>query len=104
MNHHVCKPAYARWEVKFMPGRGYMVQSPSGEMHGPFSCKDNAETNRDAWEARDKLALKKITRPCMSCQKPFDSEGIHNRLCATCRHTGTSYNPHAVAPRNGRPR
>lgn len=104
MNYHVSKPEYARWRVEFVPGRGYMVVSPTGKQHGPFSCKDNAETNRDAWEARDNLARKRITRPCMCCQKPFESDGIHNRLCATCRHVGGEYNPHAVAPRNGRPR
>lgn len=25
------------------------------------------------------------TRDCMSCQKPFQSEGIHNRLCDYCK-------------------
>lgn len=25
------------------------------------------------------------TRPCLRCQKPFLSEGIHNRLCNPCR-------------------
>ena len=104
MNYHVSKPEYARWEVKFMTGRGYMVQSPTGEMHGPFACKDNAETNRDKWQAKDDLARKKINRPCMCCQKPFDSEGIHNRMCDVCRKAGGEYDPHAVAPRNGRPR
>lgn len=24
-------------------------------------------------------------RPCMHCQKPFLSEGIHNRMCAICK-------------------
>ena len=24
-------------------------------------------------------------RPCMSCQKPFLSEGSHNRLCPRCK-------------------
>lgn len=25
------------------------------------------------------------TRKCLSCEKPFDSEGWHNRLCPQCR-------------------
>ncbi len=25
------------------------------------------------------------TRTCLSCVKPFDSEGWHNRLCPQCR-------------------
>lgn len=27
-----------------------------------------------------------ISRPCMTCEKPFLSEGKHNRLCAHCRN------------------
>lgn len=104
MNYHVSKPEYARWSVKYVPARGYMVEGPRGEIRGPFGSKDNADTCRDELEARDNLARKKITRPCLCCRKPFESEGIHNRLCAVCRHAGGAYNPHAVAPRNGRPR
>lgn len=29
-------------------------------------------------------------RPCMSCRRPFPSEGPHNRLCGNCRHTSVS--------------
>lgn len=93
MNHHVCKPEYARWRVKYVHGQGYMVESPTGEMHGPFSCKDNAETNRDAWEARENLARKRVKRPCMCCGAPFRSEGIHNRMCDTCRHRDVAPDP-----------
>ncbi|MEA5160540.1 hypothetical protein U5903_07100 [Cereibacter johrii] len=25
-------------------------------------------------------------RPCLSCQKPFESKGIHDRLCPACGH------------------
>ncbi|MFV3077494.1 hypothetical protein [Niveispirillum fermenti] len=25
-------------------------------------------------------------RRCMTCQKPFQSDGPHNRMCGTCRH------------------
>lgn len=28
----------------------------------------------------------RTVRPCMCCERPFPSEGIHNRLCAYCRH------------------
>lgn len=27
-----------------------------------------------------------VQRPCISCSKPFESEGIHNRMCPYCRH------------------
>lgn len=26
-----------------------------------------------------------IARECLKCRKPFNSEGIHNRLCTTCK-------------------
>lgn len=25
-----------------------------------------------------------MKRNCMTCQRPFDSEGIHNRMCRAC--------------------
>ena len=28
---------------------------------------------------------KSTQRPCMSCQRPFLSQGTHNRLCSACR-------------------
>ena len=34
------------------------------------------------------------TRPCMCCQKPFVSEGSHNRLCGDCRNKNIS--PYAL--------
>jgi len=27
-------------------------------------------------------------RPCMSCRKLFESEGIHNRICDNCKRRG----------------
>ena len=29
-----------------------------------------------------------IMRPCLCCETPFQSEGIHNRLCNSCRARG----------------
>ena len=26
-------------------------------------------------------------RPCLTCQRPFLSEGIHNRICTNCKET-----------------
>lgn len=33
---------------------------------------------------------KTAKRPCLCCGKAFNSEGPHNRLCATCRTRTTS--------------
>ena len=42
--------------------------------------------------ARAASLLRKETRykmrPCMCCETPFQSEGIHNRLCNSCRTRG----------------
>lgn len=97
MNYHVSKPEYARWEVRKVPGGVYQVISPKGEIHASFNCKENAETNRDAMAAKENLARKRVTRPCMCCHRPFDSEGIHNRLCDSCRRLGEGPIPCAVA-------
>jgi hypothetical protein len=32
----------------------------------------------------------KKRRPCMSCRKPFDSEGNHNRICPSCKTSAAS--------------
>lgn len=32
------------------------------------------------WRTRNRAE-----RPCMCCRAMFESEGIHNRLCPTCR-------------------
>lgn len=41
-------------------------------------------------EPKDLSAL--TERKCMSCQRPFMSEGIHNRRCSSCKR-----NDHSVA-------
>ncbi len=28
-----------------------------------------------------------VLRPCLGCGQPFPSEGIHNRLCGSCRRS-----------------
>ncbi len=30
-------------------------------------------------------ALQESIRSCMSCQKPFESKGSHNRICPSCK-------------------
>ena len=33
------------------------------------------------------------TRTCLSCQKPFDSDGIGNRICLRCKQTAVWRQP-----------
>ena len=35
---------------------------------------------------KPKLDIKE--RDCMMCYQPFQSEGIHNRICISCKSTG----------------
>jgi hypothetical protein len=44
-------------------------------------------------EAVDRLTTlqrkeQRMVRPCMCCRNPFESDGIHHRLCANCRSHG----------------
>lgn len=39
-------------------------------------------------------ARTRTKRKCLGCQQPFDSEGIHNRMCRACATSGYSpYEP-----------
>lgn len=106
MNQHVCKPAYARWTMEFMSGRGWRLVSPDGQPQTAiYGSRDKAQRALDAAQARTDAARRRGTRSCMCCQKPFESEGIHNRLCTSCRGlSADGWNPYGLAPRSGRPR
>jgi hypothetical protein len=36
------------------------------------------------------------TRPCLRCRKPFESEGIHHRLCLDCNNRLGDLSPYAL--------
>lgn len=50
-----------------------------------------AKTAAESWYTRqDRLRCASFeTRSCMCCKRPFDSEGIHNRLCSPCKQNRT---------------
>lgn len=60
----------------------------------------------DAWTGWTKQTSEEkpvTTRRCMSCRKPFPSEGIHNRICNTCKLRGYApdyFNPGAERNRH----
>lgn len=35
-------------------------------------------------------------RPCLCCERPFDSEGPGNRLCMGCRVKASEVSPYAL--------
>ncbi len=42
----------------------------------------------------DGNAPETVTRPCLRCRKPFESEGAHHRLCYPC--ASESVSPYAL--------
>ena len=66
--------------VRTSGGRFY-VEKDGWTVSGPHSTKFLAEA---ALERLEREARCK-TRPCITCRKPFRSEGPHNRMCDLCR-------------------
>lgn len=66
-----------------MLGSRYAVFAKDGrQLSGPTGSVEEAEAMLD----RRRRALRQIARPCITCTKPFDSEGPHNRMCPDCRN------------------
>ena len=63
-------------------GHNYAVYRGSERLTGACSTKELAEGAIE----RIKRRARRVTRPCMCCGQPFESEGIHNRMCGGCRH------------------
>jgi len=77
-------PTATQFRVECLAGRHFVFKSDGARVYGPAD-KATAETKCDnlqrEFDNRAKIGL----RPCMSCKREFHSEGIHNRLCSTCR-------------------
>ncbi len=84
-NHAFAKPGNAKWTVEPRSSGVFNVRAPDGSIYGTYENRTMAEGVRGTLQRRDDLAARKTTRPCMCCQKPFESEGIHNRMCGSCR-------------------
>lgn len=100
------KPKAARWTCEFLPGRGWRLIDPAGVPQvALYASKERILTALDAAQARTDAKLKRGIRTCLCCRNPFESEGIHNRMCGRCRGLGgDGWNPYGLAPRSGRPR
>lgn len=88
------RPSRAKYTVCHMGKRGYVVQDPSGN---PVTS-GSAFIIQATWDCRDlqRLADQKNKvgpRPCMSCNRDFESEGVHNRLCNWCRRQDAGADP-----------
>lgn len=99
------KPAQARFRVEYRSGKGYFVQDAAGaRVSSYFAREDPALTARDGaqktWDAKHK----RKPRPCLCCGRVFQSEGVHNRLCASCRQRGDGGSMAITAASSGRVR
>lgn len=99
------KPGHAKWTHEPRAGGVFVVRRPDGTIYGTYSTLSQAAATAGIRQKEADLAARRTTRPCMCCQKPFASEGIHNRMCGTCRpHGSDAWSPHGIAPRSGRPK
>ncbi|NJS39823.1 MAG: hypothetical protein HC783_13310 [Rhodobacteraceae bacterium] len=104
-NYTMSKPGLAKWAVEPRPGGTFNVRAPDGSLYGTYGTLNQAASIVGIRQKEDDAAARRMTRSCMCCKALFESEGIHNRLCGRCRGLGEGgWNPHAVAPRSGRPR
>ena len=63
----------------------YRVIDPAGQIvGGAYRDHSSALTQRDRLQAEADHKAKRMTRHCLCCANPFESEGIHNRLCKRC--------------------
>ena len=51
---------------------------------------------RAIYEWLEPAATSRGLRTCLGCQKPFHSDGPHNRLCPTCRRHANEASPYAT--------
>ena len=98
------KPARATWNVVQKADDLFEVRDPDGEVYATRPTLHLAATLAGNQQKVADRAARRMTRNCMCCRTPFESEGIHNRLCSRCRMSGGEWNPYGIAPRSGRPR
>ena len=83
------KPGSGRFTVQYHPGKGHAVHDPDGQQAGEwFETRASASVSCAHKQRAADRAAKRVIRPCMCCRAPFQSEGIHNRLCKGCGGRG----------------
>lgn len=80
----------------------HAVYNQAGERVSPvYRSQDDAIS----WAERREAARQPQARPCLRCQRPFDSAGLMDRLCPTCGHSGADIgidNAVVIPSRQGR--
>lgn len=93
----MARPGRAKWRVIRKADDVFEVRNPEGEVYGCYPTLNAAAAAQSHGQRRDDQAARRMTRSCMCCQKPFESEGIHNRMCTFCRGQGEGLVPYAVS-------
>ena len=65
------------------------VISPDGAIYGTYPGAAYARTICATRQGEEDRKARVVTRPCMCCRAPFESEGVHNRMCQICRRLGS---------------
>lgn len=81
------KPRFGAFEVRYQTGRGYGVFAPSGELLQVYRSHTAAEERCHREQIATDSKAKRGPRACMCCGRVFQSQGVHNRLCDSCRKT-----------------
>ncbi|MCU0826612.1 MAG: hypothetical protein MUE52_04235 [Tabrizicola sp.] len=97
------KPGLGKWRVVQKAEEVFEVRTPDNAVYGRYSSLSQAAATASTRQKETDLAARRKTRACMCCTEPFQSEGIHNRLCSRCRSKeADNWNPYGLAPRSGR--
>lgn len=84
--------------VKALGADRYTLVDAAGRRHGGvYDSTAQATEAREAMERRTRAPAAR-TRPCMCCRQPFESEGIHNRLCTECRRQSSEHDSWGPTP------
>lgn len=96
------KPHAGRFTIASNSIWGHRVMGPDGKPVGK-ATRDYNEALRllDAAQREADSRAKRGKRPCMCCRRSFESAGIHNRLCPTCRTRGQDMPAAATMATNG---
>lgn len=80
-------PVSRRYAVERLTGIGYVVMDPEGQVvaGSQTQVKAKAAEQCQALQRAADQKAKRGERPCICCHRPFFSEGIHNRMCWSCR-------------------
>lgn len=103
-NLQFAKPINARWQVMSRGQGKHVVFRPDGSEEGIYASRSQAAAIVGIRNKGADIAARRMTRACLCCKAPFESEGIHNRMCPRCRGLGEGAVPYGIAPRSGRPR